>query len=235
MTKRATQTTRSCRSKHRVPKVRGSFTSIPRAAASPPSIESRAYNPGHSLSDASCLTKWRQNERHPCGISFHRVLCSLERARSTQRQFRPMWRRVGLPAANAKGTTCCIYGPPHSRAFPRGLHAGVLWQTCWGGCFLGRAFPLPLPSPTKLHTTSYVVICFIHNCLTRARPPLRPRERGLGGTLQIEAKGEILSISPVLTNSASLSIACSLPCLTRRGTSRDTGGCASSACKKNSV
>ena len=81
----------------------------------------RAYNPGHSLFHASCLTKWRQNKGCSREISFRRMFCSLERARSTQFQFRPMWRRFELPASNAIRETCCIIGPPRLCALPNGL------------------------------------------------------------------------------------------------------------------
>jgi hypothetical protein len=108
------------------------------------------------------------------------LLCSLERARSTQRQLRPMWRRVGLPAANAKGKPFAFMG--------RLAHALSLSGCTWAGCgrHVGAAASLGAHCPCYCYhlqrCTPFVFICFIINCLTRARatPPLRLRERGLG-------------------------------------------------------
>ena len=81
---------------------------------------------------------------------FRRLSCSLERARSTQRQLRPMWRRDELPAANAKGKPVAFMGRLDRSLALSGLRAAELRQTCWGGCFLGRALPPLLPSRTPL-------------------------------------------------------------------------------------
>jgi hypothetical protein len=110
---------------------------------------------------------------------FRRLSCSLERARSTQRQLRPMWRRDELPAANAKGKPVAFMGRLDRSLALSGLRAAELRQTCWGGCFLGRALPPLLPSRTPLRPLCF--FCFIHN-LPDARTfyPFRPRERGLG-------------------------------------------------------
>jgi hypothetical protein len=81
---------------------------------------------------------------------FRWLSCSLERARSTQRQLRPMWRRDELPAANAKGKPVAFMGRLGRSLALSGLCAAELRQTCWGGCFLGRALPPLLPSRAPL-------------------------------------------------------------------------------------
>jgi hypothetical protein len=146
----------------------------------------RAYNPGHSLFYASCLTKWRQNEGHSCGISFRRLFCSLERARATQRQFLPMWRRIGCLPQNTTRETCCIPGPPRSCACPiRALRIRVAADMLpW---LLPRAH---IPHiPISSHGTLHVYSCFIQKSpcslmLTRQVP------RALTRTLQLEVKGK---------------------------------------------
>jgi hypothetical protein len=121
----------------------------------------RAYNPGHSLFYASCLTKWRQNEGHSCGILFRRLFCSLERACATQRQSLPMWRRFGCPPQNATRETCCIHGPPRSCASPiRVVRIRVAADMLpW---LLPRAHKLPAYlTHLFLICTQHVYSCFI--------------------------------------------------------------------------
>jgi hypothetical protein len=59
---KAIQTTKSCRLRPLATPVIARATRLPQPAAASCTPHPRAYNPGHSLFDASCLTKWRQNE-----------------------------------------------------------------------------------------------------------------------------------------------------------------------------
>ena len=158
-----------------------------------PSLPFRAYNPGHSPFNASCLTKWRQNWCSVCGIPFRRLHFSLERARPTQRQLRPMWRRFGLPALNMHHGKPVVHGPPRSCVLPVGRFMPVVadmlaWLFLWACITIDSLFNSPCGS-------MHLPAAFIYKYLTHARFFLRLRQRGPEWKWNLKERAKSFSIS----------------------------------------
>ena len=114
---------------------------------------------------------------HACEISFRRLFRSLERARSTQWQFRPMWRRFGLPASKCiTGNLLHLWAAPLLRA--------PYWVVRIRVAADMLAWLLPWSHIAHIpHYNAAQFTCIsalFTSCLTRARIPLRPRQCGLG-------------------------------------------------------